>query len=166
MIEHVKADGDAVVTELAGVAEAETQAAYAWALDDGVDDLPTQRLTSRHITALGVAASLIAIAVAGVIAFVMLRHQPEPAPTPPVVVIETTTSTLPPPPPPPPPPVTVTAPPPPPVTVISTVPRATQPSPAPEGSIGRFCSPQGATKWTGLDGELVCSGGVWVPNDY
>ena len=123
MIEHVKADGDAVVTELAGVAEAETQAAYAWALDDGVDDLPTQRLTSRHITALGVAASLIAIAVAGVIAFVMLRHQPEPAPTPPVVVIETTTSTLPPPPPPPPPPVTVTAPPPPPVTVISTVPK-------------------------------------------
>ena len=33
-------------TEMAGVAEAETQAAYAWALDDG-DDLPTQRLTPR-----------------------------------------------------------------------------------------------------------------------
>jgi hypothetical protein len=153
-------------TELAGVADAETQAAYAWALDDGVDDLPTQRLTPRHITTLGVAASLITIVVAGVIAFVMLHHQSEPAPIPPVVVIETTTSTLPPPPPPPPPPVTVTAPPPLPVTVTSTAPRTTRPSPAPEGSIGHFCSPQGATKWTGLDGELVCVDGAWVPNEY
>ena len=53
-------------TEMAGVAEAETQAAYAWALDYeptemagvAVDDLPTQptqRLTSRHITALALA---------------------------------------------------------------------------------------------------------------
>ena len=55
-------------TEMAGVAEAETQAAYAWALDDGVDDLPTQRLTPRRITALTLAASLIAIAVAGGVA--------------------------------------------------------------------------------------------------
>ena len=45
-------------TEMAGVADAETEAAYAWALDDG-DDLPTQRLTSRRITALALAASLV-----------------------------------------------------------------------------------------------------------
>jgi hypothetical protein len=38
-------------TEMAGVAEAETEAAYAWALDyDDVDEFPTQRLTSRRIT--------------------------------------------------------------------------------------------------------------------
>ena len=65
-------------TEMAGVAEAETQAAYAWALDDGVDDLPTQRLTSRRITALGIAASLTVIAAAGAVALTVVR-QPEPA---------------------------------------------------------------------------------------
>ena len=43
------------LTEMAGVAEAETQAAYAWALDYG-DDLPTQRLTPRRITALALAS--------------------------------------------------------------------------------------------------------------
>ena len=33
-------------TEMAGVAEAETQAAYAWAVDhDDADEFPTQRLT-------------------------------------------------------------------------------------------------------------------------
>ena len=46
-------------TEMAGVAEAETQAAYAWALDyDDLDEFPTQptqRLTSRRITALALA---------------------------------------------------------------------------------------------------------------
>ena len=44
-------------TEMAGVAEAETEAAYAWALDyDDADEfptLPTQRLTSRRITSAG-----------------------------------------------------------------------------------------------------------------
>ena len=42
-------------TEMAGVAEAETQAAYAWALDYDGDELPTvptQRLTPRRITSL------------------------------------------------------------------------------------------------------------------
>ena len=58
-------------TEMAGVAEAETQAAYAWALDyDDPDEIPTQpiRLTSRRITALSLAASLVLIAVAGAMA--------------------------------------------------------------------------------------------------
>ncbi len=74
-------------TEMAGVAEAETQAAYAWALDDG-DDLPTQRLTSRRITALSLAASLVVIAVAGVVALVVVRDANHPvaqAPSPHVV---------------------------------------------------------------------------------
>ena len=76
--------GMAELTEMAGVAEAETQAAYAWALDyDGVDEFPTQRLTSRHITALSLATSLIMIAVAGVVALTVARQlEPAPAPTP------------------------------------------------------------------------------------
>ena len=58
-------------TEMAGVAEAETQAAYAWALDyDDPDEIPTQpiRLTSRRIMALSLAAGLVVIAMAGAVA--------------------------------------------------------------------------------------------------
>ena len=76
-------------TEMAGVAEAETEAAYAWALDyDDVDELPTQRLTSRRITALSIAVSLVVIAVAGVVALVVVRGANQPvaqAPSPHVV---------------------------------------------------------------------------------
>ena len=67
-------------TEMAGVAEAETQAAYAWALDyDDPDEIPTQpiRLTSRRITALSLAASLVLIAVAGAVAVVAMRQPVE-----------------------------------------------------------------------------------------
>jgi len=111
-------------TEMAGVAE--TQAAYAWALDDDDPDefstQPTQRLTSRRITALGIAASIVTIAVAGAVALGVLR-QPDPAPTP-ASAVETTTKPAPP----APPPVTATVtvlPPPPPVTVT------VQPKPVP-----------------------------------
>ena len=54
-------------TEMAGIAEADTEMAYAWALDyDDPDEFPTgQRLTPRRITALSLAASLVVIAVAG-----------------------------------------------------------------------------------------------------
>ena len=58
-------------TEMAGVAEAETQAAYAWALDYDGDEFPTQptqRLTPRRITTLALASSLVLIATAGVVA--------------------------------------------------------------------------------------------------
>jgi hypothetical protein len=76
-------------TEMAGVAEAETEAAYAWALDyDDVDEFPTQRLTSRRITALSIAVSLVVIAVAGVVALVVVRDANQPvaqAPSPHVV---------------------------------------------------------------------------------
>lgn len=110
-------------TEMAGAAEAETEMAYAWALDyDDPDEFPTQRLTPRRITSLGLAASLVTIAVAGGVAFGVLR-QPEPAPAP-VSVVETTTKPAPP----APPPVTATVtvlPPPPPVTVT------VQPKPVP-----------------------------------
>ena len=73
-------------TEMAGVAEAETQAAYAWALDDG-DDLPTQRLTPRRITSLALASSLTVIAAAGAVVLFMARdtNQPETVSAPMVV---------------------------------------------------------------------------------
>jgi hypothetical protein len=62
-------------TEMAGVAEAETEGAYAWALDyDDVDEFPTQRLTPRRITALSLAVSLVLIAVAGAVALFVFRH--------------------------------------------------------------------------------------------
>ncbi len=90
-------------TEMAGVAEAETEAAYAWALDyDDVDEFPTQRLTSRRITALSIAVSLVVIAVAGVVALVVVRDANQPvAQAPSSPLTETVTRPVPPPPPPP-----------------------------------------------------------------
>lgn len=81
-------DDSADPTELAGAAEAETQSAYAWALDEA-EDYPTQRITPRRITSVAIAASLVAIAGAGVIAYVHLRGRPAPAP----VAAPTTTTT-------------------------------------------------------------------------
>ena len=76
-------------TEMAGIAEAETQAAYAWALDyDDPDEFPTQRLTPRRITSLGIAASLVVIAVAGAVALSVLHNANQPvtqASSPPVI---------------------------------------------------------------------------------
>ena len=76
-------------TEMAGIAEAETQAAYAWALDYDGDEFPTQptqRLTPRRITTLALAASLTVIAVAGVVMLTVNTNQPATqAPSPPVV---------------------------------------------------------------------------------
>lgn len=101
----------AELTELAGVAESDTQAAYAWSLDDGIeDDEPTRRWPFA-VTAVAVGASLALASVAGVLAY---RHLID-DPTPTVVVTAqpttaTTASSTPvaAPPPPPPPPVTVT----------------------------------------------------------
>ena len=81
-------------TEMAGVAEAETESAYAWGLDyDDPDEFPTVpvRLTSRRITALGVAASLVLIALAGIVSLVVTRDSNQPvaqAPSP--LVVKTT----------------------------------------------------------------------------
>jgi hypothetical protein len=93
-------------TEMAGVAEAETEAAYAWALDyDDPDEIPTQpiRLTSRRITALSLAASLFLIAVAGVVSIVVMRDvnhpvaQPSSPPVVAMIVAPPPSVTLPPP---------------------------------------------------------------------
>jgi hypothetical protein len=106
-------------TELAGAAEAETASIYAWALDhDDADEFPTRRLTSRRITALGIAASLVVIAVSSVVALLVVR-QHERQETSPSHAVETVAR--------PAPPVTVTAPPP--VTV--TVQAAPAPTPPP-----------------------------------
>ena len=95
-------------TEMAGVAEAETQATYAWAFDYDGDEFPTQptqRLTPRRITALALAISLVFIAVAGAVMLPMARDTNQPvaqAPSPSVVSTVVTPT----------PPEAVTAPPP------------------------------------------------------
>ena len=112
-------------TEMAGVAEAETEAAYAWALDDGVDDLPTQRLTSRRITALGIAASLVVIAVAGAVAFLVIHNVNHPvAQARSSPIVETVARPAPPPT----------------VTVTAAAPSAPVPSPAPSNNAAHEAS--------------------------
>ena len=67
-------------TEMTGIAEADTEMAYTWALDyDDPDEFPTQRLTPRRITSLGIAASLVTIAVAGAVALGRLQRVRGPA---------------------------------------------------------------------------------------
>jgi len=66
-------------TELAGVADSQTEAVYAWSLDDEDDDLPAPRLTPRRITAASIAGALTLVAVAGAVA---LAHLREPVPLP------------------------------------------------------------------------------------
>jgi hypothetical protein len=158
-------------TELAGAAQADTEYGYAWgALDyDDPDEFPTQRLTPRRITALGVGASLVLVAGAGIVA--LWASQPV-AIVPPAAVVTTTTTTTttPPLPPPLPPPVTTTVtvfPPPPPVTVTVQTPAPTQS--ASTYHPGAACSPHEAPREEGL---LVCvnsssaGGWVWVWNEY
>ena len=65
-------------TELAGIASADTESVYAWALDedDEAETLP-RRLTPRRITALAVTGSLLAVVAAAVIAMTTLREHEE-----------------------------------------------------------------------------------------
>lgn len=133
-------------TEMAGLAEAETESAYAWGLDyDGVDEPTARRLTSRQITALGVAASLIVIAVAGVVAFVVTRQHGSPsaqsAPAASAVAA---------------PPQTVTMTLPPPLTV--TVPAPTSTVALPAGpTIGDSCTDRGKFATDPVSGqEMIC----------
>jgi hypothetical protein len=130
-------------TEMAP-SETETGSIYAWGLDDdGVDEPPTQRLTSRRITALGVAASLIVIAVAGVVAFVVIRQHSQPkAPSAPVVATVAA----------PPPTVTMTLPPP--VTVTAAAPTGTVPS---GPTIGDVCNDRMKFATDPVSGqEMIC----------
>ena len=91
------------LTELGEAPKVETEAIRAWALDyDDPDEFPTvpARLTPRRITSLGLAVSLVLIAVAGVVALVVIhRDQPEASAPPPPPVVETVTRPTPPPPP-------------------------------------------------------------------
>lgn len=92
-------------TEMAGVAEADTQSAYAWSLDEGEDDEP-QRQRSFVIVAAAVGISLCLVMVAGVLAY---RHLGDENPAPVVASApSTTTSPMAAPLPPSPPAVTVT----------------------------------------------------------
>ena len=57
-------------TELAGVADAPTESAYAWSADEdypatGSWDDPERRLTPRRITILAVVASVVALGAVG-----------------------------------------------------------------------------------------------------
>jgi hypothetical protein len=113
--------GDGDPTELAPT-DTNTESVQAWGLDDDYEDPPTIRLTAGRITAAAVTASLVAITVAGVLAWQHLQDAPVDAavtssmvpattmaaPVTPVVVA----------PPPPPPPVTIT-------TVVERVPAPT-----------------------------------------
>ena len=69
-------------TELAGVAEAETESVHAWALDDE-DEIETRRLTPRRITDAALAGCLVLIAARrGGAAVIRGASQIEPAPLP------------------------------------------------------------------------------------
>lgn len=71
-------------TELAGVADAHTQAAHAWAFDEDPEPAPP-RFTPARITAFAVAAAVVVIAAASGIAVWFLSYgEPaaEPAPRP------------------------------------------------------------------------------------
>lgn len=73
-------------TEMAGVADADTRAAHAWAFDEDVPEpaVGRPRFTAGRITALSVGAAVVVIAAAaGVVAW-SLREEPvaEPAPRP------------------------------------------------------------------------------------
>lgn len=61
-------------TEAAGVAQADTQSAFAWALDDG-EELPRRQLTPGWITAGAVTLSVLAIAAAVAVA---MKYRPAP----------------------------------------------------------------------------------------
>ena len=100
--------GDGEPTELSGIAEAPTESAYAWALDEAVE-WPRERWTPRRITAAALAASLVVIGGVGGVVWWHLERQESPtvvvqapppkveAPPPVVVPPSTVTVTAPPP---------------------------------------------------------------------
>lgn len=62
-------------TELAGVAEADTQSAYAWSLDDGPDELEPERQWPFWTTVAALGVSLSLVTIAGVLAYRHLGDQ-------------------------------------------------------------------------------------------
>lgn len=69
---HQRMGDDTALTELAGIAEAETESVQAWALDYD-DHVPTQRFTGRRITTGALIGCLVLIAAAGVVALLAIR---------------------------------------------------------------------------------------------
>lgn len=66
-----------VLTELAGVADAETELGFAWALDDGQDDdleVRARWWSPGRVTAAAVAAAVVVIGAAGAVAWAHLRR--------------------------------------------------------------------------------------------
>lgn len=91
-------------TELAGAAEADTESVAAWSLAEP-DDYPTQRLTPRRITTIGVIGSVVLVSAAG---WLLHNKLSEASSTASTVVTVVQQSAAPPPPVMPAPPVTVT----------------------------------------------------------
>jgi hypothetical protein len=133
-------------TEMAGVAGAKTGSIYAWGLDDDPDEIPvgpSQRLTSRRITAVGVATSLVV--VTGVIAFVVNRQHNRPKAQSATVVATVAAPT---------PTVTMTLPPP--VTVTVAAPSITVAAPI-GPTIGDACTDRMKFATDPLSGqEMIC----------
>ena len=80
-------------TELGEAPKAETEAIYAWSFDTSPEVIyPTQRLTSRRITSMGLAMALVLIGTAGVVVLRIGAHVwPTPtvaAPTPPAAILD------------------------------------------------------------------------------
>lgn len=80
---------DAEPTELAGIAESDTQSAYAWGLAEPLPDESPQRPRSWFIVGSAVAASLTVVVVAAWVAVPHLR-QTRTTPAPPVGLPTTT----------------------------------------------------------------------------
>lgn len=104
--ELTEAAASAEPTEMAGVAEGETESAYAWSLDDGLENEPPRRWPFV-VTAAAVGVSLCLATAAGVLAFRYMGSEDQPAPD--AASAPATTTTRPPrpeaaPPPVPPPP--------------------------------------------------------------
>ncbi|MGV0785089.1 DUF732 domain-containing protein [Mycolicibacterium sp. XJ775] len=119
------------LTELAGVAEADTMSSYAWSEDDASLDVEPQSDRPFWVTTAAVAVSAGLVTAAAVLGY---RYATDEAPRPAALSAPVTTTSAPPTPAaaqpvPPPPPVTVTT-----VVVQSTVP-APQALPEPVGPI-------------------------------
>lgn len=105
------------LTELAGVAEADTMSAFAWSEDDSAPEVEPESSRPFWVTTAAVAASLSLVTVAGILGY---RYMGGDEPAPAALSAPVTTTVPPPPiaapPVPPPPPVTVTT-----VVVQSTI---------------------------------------------
>lgn len=85
---------DAVLTELAGVAEAPTESVHAWALDYDEYESAARRFAPRRVTAAALAGCLVLMAAAGVVGLLVIRGHMAPAPPTRVTVAAPTIPTI------------------------------------------------------------------------